>query len=220
MAGTNVRLPRDALVARLTDPAAPVVTLVEAPIGFGKSWLLRRGSPPGAVRLRGELGPLLDEPLGHRAVVIDDAHQLEADDVRMLVERVEDAPAGARLTVAGRFLPEPLHEAAHLLDGQILDTSSLAISADEIVAAVPDLARSVADQVVQAADGCVKLIGTALDQWGRQPSSDPAALVAHLARTANAAALHTLDPADRVLVGLLARTPGIDQTLLSSLGDT
>jgi DNA-binding SARP family transcriptional activator len=216
---TNLRLPRTALLGRLTDPAAPIVTLVEAPIGFGKSWLLRRGSPPGAVRLRGELGALSHEPLGHRAVVIDDAHQLEAEEVRTLVERIEDAPTGARLTVAGRFLPEPLHEVTHLLDGQILDTSSLAISADEIVAAIPELAHGVADQVVQAADGCVKLISTALDQWGRQPSQDPAALVAHLSRTANAAALHSLDPADRVLVGLLARTPGIDQMLLASLGD-
>jgi DNA-binding SARP family transcriptional activator len=218
-ARANIRLPRAALVARLTDPSAPVITLVEAPIGFGKSWLLRRGSPPGGVRLRGELGPLRDEPLGHRAVVIDDAHQLAAADVRTLVERVEDAPAGGRLMVAGRFLPDPLHEVANLLDGQILDTSSMSISADEIVDEAPDVQRGVADQVVQAADGCVKLIGTALDQWGRQQSLDPAALVAHLSRTANAAALHSLDSADRVLVGLLARTPGIDQTLLASLGD-
>ncbi len=111
--------------------------------------------PPGRCASVASSARCRDEPLGHRAVVIDDAHQLDAEDVRTLVERVEDAPAGARLTVAGRFLPEPLHEVAHLLDGQILDTSSLAISADEIVAAVPELAHSVADQVVQAADGCV-----------------------------------------------------------------
>jgi DNA-binding SARP family transcriptional activator len=214
----NIRLPRVALVDRLTRSGAPAVTLIEAPTGFGKTWLLRRCGPEGALRLRGELGPLLDEPLGQRAVVIDDVQQLDGSALRILVERVEDAPADARLIVAGRFLTEELHEVAHLLDGLILDTSTLAISTDEIVDAVPELTRATADQVVQAAGGGVKLVVTALDQWSRQPTQDPVAIVAHVSRSASAAALQELDSADRVLVGLLARTPGVDQALLASLG--
>ena len=120
--------------------------------------------------------------------------------------------------VAGRFLPEQLHEVARLLDGLILDTSAVAITAEEVVVAVPELGRPVADQVVQAADGSVKLVVTALDQWRRQPNQDPVAIVAHVSRSASAAALQELDGADRVLVGLLARTPGVDQSLLASLG--
>jgi DNA-binding SARP family transcriptional activator len=214
----NIRLPRAAVLARLSGAGAPGVALIEAPTGFGKSWLLRRSAPEGALRLRGELGPLRDEPLGPRAIVIDDVQQLDDTAMRILVERLEDAPFDARLLLAGRFLTESLHEVAHLLDGLILDTSTLAVSAEEIVAAVPELARSVADQVVQAADGSVKLVATALDQWQRQPSQDPVAIVAHVSRSASAAALQQLDAADRVLVGLLARTPGVDQALLSSLG--
>ena len=84
--------------------------------------------------------------------------------------------------------------------------------------AVPELGRAVADQVVQAADGSVKLVVTALDQWRQQPNQDPVAIVAHVSRSASAAALQELDGADRVLVGLLARTPGVDQPLLASLG--
>ena len=214
----NLRLPRAAVLARLSEAGAPGVTLIEAPTGFGKSWLLRRSAAEGALRLRGELGPLGDEPLGDRHVVIDDVQQLDVAEMQLLVERIEDAPSGARLTVAGRFLPEQLHEVARLLDGQILDTSALAITTDELVAAVPELARPVADQVVQAADGSVKLVVTAIDQWRRQPTQDPVAIVTHVSRSASAAAWQALDPADRVLVGLLARTPGLDQALLASLG--
>jgi DNA-binding SARP family transcriptional activator len=214
----NLRLPRAALLQRLSDPGAPCVTLIEAPTGFGKSWLLRRLVPEGALRLRGELGPLHDEPLGPRLIVIDDVQQLDAEDMRILVERLEDAPAEAHLTVAGRFLPEQLHEAAHLLDAQILDTSAMAITTDEVVAAVPELTRPVADQVVQAADGSIKLVVTAIDQWRQQPTQDPVAVVSHVSRSASAAALQALDAGDRVLVGLLARTPGVDQALLASLG--
>ena len=93
--------------------------------------------------------------------------------MRILVERLEDAPSDARVTLAGRFLPEQLHEVAHLLDGQILDTSALAITADEIVDALSRARPAVADQVVQAADGSVKLVVTALDQWRRQPDPGP-----------------------------------------------
>ena len=214
----NLRLPRAAVLARLSDAGAPGVTLLEAPTGFGKSWLLRRSVADGALRLRGELGPLRNEPLGHRMIVIDDVQQLAADDIRILVERIEDAPIDGRMTVAGRFLPEQLHEVAHLLDGLILDTSALAITTEEVVDAVPELGRPIADQVVQAADGSVKLVVTAIDQWRRQPNLDPVAIVTHVSRSASAAALQALDPADRVLVGLLARTPGVDQPLLASLG--
>ncbi len=214
----NLRLPRAAVLARLSDVGAPGVTLLEAPTGFGKSWLLRRSVAVGALRLRGELGPLRDEPLGPRLIVIDDVQQLDADDMRTLVERIEDAPSDGRITVAGRFLPEQLHEVAHLLDGLILDTSALAITTDEVVDAVPELGRPIADQVVQAADGSVKLVATAIDQWRRQPTLDPVAIVTHVSRSASAAALQALDPADRVLVGLLARTPGVDHALLASLG--
>lgn len=214
----NLRLPRAAVLARLQDPGASGVTLIEAPTGFGKSWLLRRAAPDGALRLRGELGPLADEPLGTRALVIDDVQQLDDAAVRILIERLEDAPSDARVILAGRFLPEQLHEVAHLLDGLILDTSALAITADELVEALPELTRPVADQVVQVADGSVKLVAVALDQWRRQPAQDPVAIVAHVSRSASAASLQHLDTADRVLVGLLARTPGLDQSLLASLG--
>src|SRR5687768_8265524 len=129
----NFRLPRAAVLARLRDSSAPVVTLLEAPTGFGKSWLLRRAAPDGALRLRGELGPLVDEQPGARPIVIDDVQQLDDTEMPILIERLEDAPTGARVMLAGRFLPEQLHEVARLLDGLILDTSALAIAADEIV---------------------------------------------------------------------------------------
>lgn len=214
----NIRLPRTAVVARLLEPGASRITLVEAPIGFGKSWLLRRGAAAGTLRLRGQLGPLGDWPLGATPIVLDDAHLLSAADVEVLAGRIEDAGDGVTLVVAGRILPGELHEAAQLLDGHVLDSAALSVEPDEVLEVAPDLGRPLAEQIVHAATGCVKHIATALNQWQRQPSQDPAAMVAHLTRSANAAALQQLDDADRVLVGLLARAPGIDQTLLASLG--
>ena len=120
----NIRLPRAAVLARLSGSDAPGVTLIEAPTGFGKSWLLRRAAAQGALRLRGEIGPLRDEPLSPRPIVIDDLQQLAEADMHRLIERLEDAPDDAQLMVAGRFLPEQLHEVARLLDGLILDTSA------------------------------------------------------------------------------------------------
>jgi DNA-binding SARP family transcriptional activator len=214
----NTRLPRTALLARIADAVAPGVVLIEAPIGFGKSWLLRRAAPDAAVRTRGELGPLKKEPLDSQAIILDDAHLLDAADIRLLAQRIEDSSPSARLIVAGRILPDQLHEAAHLVDGAILDTAALSIAADEVVETVQELTLPVAEQVVRTADGSAKLIATALDQWSRQPSSDPVAIVSHLSRATNAAAIQQLDPSDRVLVSLLARAPGIDQSLLASLG--
>ncbi|MGH9138329.1 MAG: hypothetical protein ACRD0G_15005, partial [Acidimicrobiales bacterium] len=211
-------MPRTALLARIAESVAPGVVLIEAPIGFGKSWLLRRGAPDDAVRVRSELGPLKREPLDGQAIVIDDAHLLDAADVRLLAQRIEDSSAKARLIVAGRILADAVHEAVHLVDGAILDTAALSIGADELVEAIPDLAFPVAEQVVHTAQGSAKLVATAMDQWSRQRSSDPVAIVSHLSRGASAAAIQQLEPSDRVLVGLLARAPGIDQSLLASLG--
>src|SRR5829696_7372478 len=100
-----MRLSRTSLLARLTGPDAPAFVALEAPTGFGKSWLLRKAAPAGALRLRGELGPIAD--LGDHAgdvVIIDDAHLLSPDDVERLVEFVEEATAPTRVVVSGRIL--------------------------------------------------------------------------------------------------------------------
>src|SRR5262245_6517823 len=90
-----MRLPRTSLLGRIAGPHAPRVVLLEAPTGYGKSWLIRRAAAPGVLRLRGELGPLAgtagDEPSPGSTVIIDDAHLLDADSVARLVDRIEDA---------------------------------------------------------------------------------------------------------------------------------
>ena len=73
-----MRLSRTSLLARLTEPDAPWFIVVEAPTGFGKSWLLRKAAPAGALRLRGELGPIADHDyVATGSIIIDDAHLLE-----------------------------------------------------------------------------------------------------------------------------------------------
>ena len=62
-----MRLPRTSLLSRLTSPDVPAVVLLEAPPGYGKSWLARRAVEADVLRLRGELGPLANGPLSRPA---------------------------------------------------------------------------------------------------------------------------------------------------------
>jgi len=214
-----MRLPRTSLLNRITGVDAPGFVVMEAPTGFGKSWLLRKAAPPGALRLRGELGPIADASFDpETAVVIDDAHLLSADEVERLVEFVEDAPPDVKLMVSGRLLVDELHDVAHLVDGLILDARAMAVGPDEIVNEVTGVSNALAGQLVEATDGCVKVIAAALEQFRLEPAADPVAIASRALRVAAGAALHQLDTNDVGVVGLLARAPGIDQPLLLTLG--
>lgn len=206
-----MRLPRTSLLGRLAAPHAPRVVLLEAPTGYGKSWLIRRATPTGALRLRGELG----EHLSGR-VVIDDAHLLDAESVGRLMDRIEDTD-DLQLIIAGRILPDAVHEVTQLVDGTIIDATALAVAAPEIIDFVPDRSATIANRVVEAADGCIRIIATALDQAMREPGADPIALASRMVRAANSAAMQQLGPRDNAVIGLLARAPGIDRRLLDRL---
>src|SRR5262245_11263193 len=213
-----MRLPRTSLLGRFAGADAPRVVLLEAPTGYGKSWLIRKAASSDVLRLRGELGPLAaddwDDPRGR--VVIDDGHLLDAGSVARLVDRIEDND-DLRLIVAGRILADAVHEVTQLVDGLIIDASALAITTNEIVDFVPDRSPTIASRVVEAADGCVRIIATALDQAQREPGADPIALASRMVRAANSAAMQQLGPRDNAVIGLLARAPGIDRRLLDRL---
>ena len=153
---------------------------------------------------------------GLGTVIIDDAHLLDPDAVARLVDRIEDAD-DLRLIVAGRILPDAVHEVTQLVDGLIIDATALAVTAHEIVDHVPERSPTVATRVVEAADGCVRVIATALDQAMREPGADPIALASRMVRAANSAALQQLGPRDNAVIGLLSRAPGIDRRLLDRL---
>jgi DNA-binding SARP family transcriptional activator len=215
-----MRLPRTSLLGRLAGAHAPRVVLLEAPTGYGKSWLVRKAASTGALRLRGELGPLAHSdgavPTGVDTVIIDDAHLLASGDIGRLVNSIEDGEA-LRLIVAGRILPDDVHEVTQLVDGSIIDATALAVTAQEIVDHVPERSATMANRIVESADGCVRIIATALDQAMREPSADPIALASRMVRAANSAALQQLGPRENAVIGLLARAPGIDRRLLDRL---
>src|SRR5215217_1570342 len=78
--GTRMRLPRATLLSRLTGADVAPVVVLEAPPGYGKSWLARRAAGSGVLRLRGELGPLAcGGPVTAASVLVDDAHLLSDD---------------------------------------------------------------------------------------------------------------------------------------------
>ena len=80
-----MRLPRTPLLGRLSGSDTPPVVLLEAPPGYGKSWLVRRAADTDVLRLRGELGPLATGPIGGPStIVIDDGHQLSAAEIDRL----------------------------------------------------------------------------------------------------------------------------------------
>jgi DNA-binding SARP family transcriptional activator len=214
-----MRFSRAALLARLAGDDSPGLVLLEAPSGFGKSWLARRLAPSGALRARGELPPRDEIERGDvPGVVIDDAHLLKSADLDDLIELIEDSSDGLRLIVAGRFLPDALHEAAHLVDGVILDAAAMSITIDEVLAEAPEIDADSADRIVTAAEGSVRIVAILLDQLRNDPTAD-AVLTAHqLVRTAATSALQQLSPSDGELVSLLARTHGFDRFLLDKLG--
>jgi DNA-binding SARP family transcriptional activator len=213
-----MRLSRTTLLDRLTAPDVPAVILLEAPPGYGKSWLARRALGGDVLRLRGELGPLARATAPHRGpVLIDDAHLLTKADVELLAERVEDAGGDGRLVIAGRILAPALHEAAQLVDGLVIDAEALAVGPDEVAEQLHD-SRTLAQRLCEAADGCVRMIATALEQSQRDPALDAVAVASQMVRVAADAALQHLDSRERSVVALLARAPGIDAHLLDRLG--
>ncbi|MET0580172.1 MAG: bacterial transcriptional activator domain-containing protein [Ilumatobacteraceae bacterium] len=191
---------------------------MEAPPGYGKSWLVRRAAAVDVLRLRGELGPLASGTIdGASTIVIDDGHQLSVSDTDRLAECIEDAQEGQRLIIAGRILPDSIHEAAHLVDGLIIDADALTIDADEVLAELEEPSLTLARQIVDAADGSVRVIATSLGQSRRELGSDPIAVASRMVRVASAAALQHLGAHDQAVIALLARTPGIDRYLLDKL---
>ena len=199
-----MRLPRTSLIGRLTADDVPPVVLLEAPPGYGKSWLTRRAFAGDVLRLRGDLGPLADggRPAAH--VLVDDAHLLSRDDLTVLRELVEDADGDHRVVVAGRVVADEIHEATQLVDGLVLDCEALAITVDEIATVMDPEDRPVAERLADAADGSVRVIAVSLDQANRDSTADPAAIASRMVMAANEAALHQLDPRRRSVIALLA----------------
>ena len=212
-----MRLPRTTLLGRLTAADVPPVVLLEAPPGYGKSWLARRAGGTDVVRLRGELGPLAAGVMPPGTVILDDAHLLTAGDVDVLLTAIEDAQGTGRLIIAGRVLADPIHEAVQLVDGLIVDSEAFAVTPEEIAQLVPGGSTTLARRLTEAADGNVRVIATALDQAARDPSSDAVAIASRILRAASEAAVHQLEPQARPVVALLARAPGIDRAMLDRL---
>jgi DNA-binding SARP family transcriptional activator len=212
-----MRLSRTSLLSRLTAPDVPPVVLLEAPPGYGKSWLARRALDGEVLRLRGELGPLAEGRLPASHVLVDDAHLLSREQVDILLEHIEDADGPARLLIAGRLVADAIHEVTQLVDGLIVDSEALSISGPEILEVVPG-SSTLANRLAEAAEGCVRVIATSLDQAARDPSSDAVAIASRMVRAASEAAMHQLEVRPRSVIALLARAPGIDRVMLDRLG--
>ncbi|MDQ3469598.1 MAG: hypothetical protein M3487_07520, partial [Actinomycetota bacterium] len=218
-----MRVSRTALVERLRRPGAPTVALLEAPGGYGKSWLARRVTGPQALRLRGTLASL-DAADTHRPIVVDDAHLLDGDDVARLVELVEDAAetdADHRIIIAGRMIPDAVHHAVRFVDGTVLDSAALAVTVEDLLQDAEDLLRGIdrtmVARVIETADGCIHLVATALDQAPRDVTADPVAIASRMTRSAGTAAQAQLSPPDVAMLALVARVPAIERPLLDRL---
>jgi len=198
------------VLGRITGPAAPAVVLLEAPTGYGKTWLARHALDPAARRLRGDLEPLggtvVDGP-----VLVDDAHLLPPEQLDRLIELVEDADQDRRVVIAGRLLSLAVHDAVQLVDGLALDAEALAVTAEELGSPEPD---SPAARVVEIADGCIRIVAAALDQ------PDPVAVASRMVRAVAVAVQQDLDADEAAVLGLLARTPGLDPQLSHAVAAT
>lgn len=214
-----MRLSRTTLIDRLSGTDAPAVVLLEAPAGYGKSWLLRRLAGSEAIRHRGTLGELdvWANAAAGRTLVVDDAHLLVRRDVDRLVGLIEDADGDDRLLIAGRVLDDEIHGAVQLVDGTVCDASTLAITADEVIGELPDSSPTPARRIVESTDGCIRVVATVLDQVRRDPAADAVALASRMVRAAAVTSLQQLAPRDSAVLGLVARAPGIERLLLEKL---
>ncbi|MET0579144.1 MAG: hypothetical protein ABW122_10840, partial [Ilumatobacteraceae bacterium] len=180
--------------------------------------MARRAAGSDVVRLRGELGPLANGTMPDAGtIIIDDAHLLSDEDAELIAELIEDRTDARRLVIAGRILPDGVHEAVHLVDGLVIDAGALAIDAEEIVGELPNPSMTSARRIVDAADGCVKAIATAIDEVQRDGRQDPTGVASHMVRVASAATLEHLEPRELAVIALLARAPGIDRHFLDRL---
>lgn len=215
-----MRLHRTALLDQLRLAAEVGATLLEAPAGFGKSWLLRKLATPDSVRLRGRFD--VDDAATACAtaapLIIDDAHLLTADAVDRLADHIDQAPDGTRILIAGRLVARELHDNVELVDGQVVDRLALAVTPAELMEELPDVDDDLATKVVDATDGCIRIVRSAFDNAEQQPRANPATIAFAVTRDSATAVLATLDPSDREIVGLLARAPGLDEHLMRRLG--
>ena len=144
-----MRFSRSALLDRLSGPGAADCVVLEAPTGYGKSWLARRVAAD-AVRVRADV-VAADAAIsaGSSAVVLDDVHELDDAAIDQLVDLV-DRLQHTRLILVGRLVASRVLEAVELIDGLVLGTSSLAISTDEVHEVQPTLAKRTAEALVEA----------------------------------------------------------------------
>lgn len=224
-----MRFPRSALIARWPGGPDSRSVLLEAPAGFGKSWLLRRLAPRGAVPRRGSLGP---EPVAFDSdewLVVDDAHLLSDDELGQLIAIVEDA--GRPVALATRLAPEPLRMALQFADGLHLGVADLAVDAAEIhealaetgagtgagaIAAVLD--DGVIERLLDVTDGEIAVVSATLDELAERSAVDPVMSALQQRRNSVAETIRGLAPLDRSLVGALARVPMLDRRGLERLG--
>lgn len=161
---------RRRLESRLDAAAGASVTLLVAPAGSGKTvgvggwaraaardgddgpvWVQADGSW-NAHRLAAQL-VLADDPSGARPrlVVVDDAHQLPTETLRLIDERLTNAPSTIRLLLLSRW-DLPLTKTVPELLGHlsVLRGDVLRLDDDEVAALVAEHARTSAPDVVDA----------------------------------------------------------------------
>lgn len=201
----------------MTAADAPRIVLLEAPSGYGKTWLLHQVKPAETLWLRARLehdenGQFDDAD----CVVVDDAHLLDDDDTYYLVDHIINRRSVARLFIAGRLVDDRLHEAVRIANGLVLDTTYLAVTATEVT---EHLHADDANELVEVTAGCVHAIATAVEHYMRDPSTEPISVAARLTRSSALTSLRRLNHHDQGFVALLARSPVMPRATFDRLAD-
>ena len=202
----RVYVPRPRLWERLDRATACAVTLLVAPVGAGKTlgvggWLQHSDAPqttraawihadgtwlPERLEavLEAAAGTPDDEAAGPRLVVIDDAHALPAASVRLVDDRLNEAPERLRVLLISRWdlpltrlLPELLGNLT-VLRGDLLrmaDAQCAALVAEHARTTDPEVVRAVTTH----AQGWCAVVVLAARAVGAAP--DPVAAAQRLA---------------------------------------
>lgn len=220
-----MRFPRSTLLERGHEALESHAAVLEAPEGFGKSWLLRRLVPRGTEIGKGTLGalPAIDDDQAW--IVVDDAHRLDEDELELLADAIEDG--FNRVVVAGRLVTDRLRRAVRLSDGLYLGPADLAVSGAEFSEALATanlgptqrsaLSDDLVNRLLEVTGGAIGLIDLAVGDLAERAGGDPVATVLQQRRLQAQAVIRRLAPIDRSIVGALARVPGLDAEVVERL---
>jgi DNA-binding SARP family transcriptional activator/tetratricopeptide (TPR) repeat protein len=209
-----MKFQRVEILTELGDELTAGLFVLEAPAGYGKSWLIRQVISRNAVTIRNGFAAALRQVAVLSAaadasvpnILVDDAHLLTKPEVDDLLRLADDLEGRVRILLAGRMVDDRLIHLARICGAALTGQEGLGIGAAEI-ANETDLDLAVATQLVTASAGCVKVVDAALALRRGNAAANVVTAAVDMVHRQCRSAIRILAASDIGVVASLARTP-------------